>query len=94
MATYYDEEVQIVKDICQNILVKTTPMRLYGRVTLDVGKHDGYNYDHILNTHDGFNIEKEALKVEDDDVVDIDTSKSWCQSLFKDCMRDYLHDRL
>jgi hypothetical protein len=92
--SYSDEEVKADKDnyICENIYVKTTAVKFRGRVMLDVGNHD--NYDHVLNTHDGINPEEEGLKAADDNVWEIDTSKTWCQLLWENCMGDYPYDRL
>jgi len=94
--SYSDQEVKADKDnyICQNIPVKTTAVRFCGSVMLGVSNHDGYNYDQVLNTHDGINPEEEGLKTADEHVAEIDTSKSWCQLLFEDCTGDYPYDRL
>nr|AEG80317.1 TT2-like protein [Picea abies] len=74
----------------QTLPLKTRAVRYCGRAVEDGGSYD---YDHVPDTHDGID-EEEDLKAADDHVVEIDTSKSWCQLLLEDCMGDYQNDRL
>jgi len=74
----------------QTLPLKTRAVRYCGRALVDGGSYD---YDHVPDTHDGIN-QEEDLKAADDHVVEIDTSKSWCQLLLEDCMGDYQNDRL
>jgi len=75
----------------QNPSLKTSAARYCGR---EVDNHDSYNYDHVANTHDSINPAEEELKAADDHVVEIDTSKSWCQLLLEGCTGDFRSDRL
>eukprot|EP00253_Pinus_taeda_P025832 PITA_25832 len=85
----YDQGGVVNKDICtcQNTPINTAAVRYSRRVATNVCNVDSYDYDKVPDTHDGINPE-ERLKVEDDRVVEIDTSKSWCQILLEDCMGD------
>ena len=70
--------------------LKTKALRYSRRSVADI-----YKYDHVVqDTHDGINQEEVCLKAADNDVQEIDTSKSWSQLLVEDCMEDYQQDRL
>lgn len=73
--------------------LKTRAVRHCGRAIVDGDNLDSYDHDCVPDTHDGIN-QEEGLKATNHHVVEIDTSKSWCQLLLEDCMGDYQYDRL
>eukprot|EP00253_Pinus_taeda_P002499 PITA_02499 len=75
-----------------------TPSKATGEISCAraVGKVDNldkYNQDNVPVTNEGINQEG-GLRAADDNVVEIDTSKSWLQLLLEDCMGEYHYNLL
>eukprot|EP00253_Pinus_taeda_P001189 PITA_01189 len=95
-SNYNEKDVEDIYDgLPQNTALKTRSGRYREKEVVDVENLDCYNYDHLPDSHDGINPEKEEdMKAADDHVGQIDASKSWCQLLLEDCTGDYRYDRL
>ena len=88
--TFQEKIKKRSRDMPETLPLKTKAVRYSGRSVADI-----YKYDHVLHdNHDGINQEEVCLKAADNDVQEIDTSKSWSQLLVEDCMEDYQQDRL